>query len=160
MSKPVTANPVTDLDYLARTIYGEARGQSMASKLAVGWVIRNRLITGRWGSTYKDVVTARLQFTCWSESKDPANYAAIMSPSGTAWTDSVTAANEVANADVLKDTVPDATHYYSPNAQAALHKSKPGSYPEIPAFTNSPAVQVPNPPDVPADSFKFYKNVP
>lgn len=36
----------------------------------VGSVIRNRLQLGRWGDTYRDVVTADKQFSCW-KTTDP-----------------------------------------------------------------------------------------
>jgi len=74
-----------DVIYLAKTLYGESRGQNRQSKEAVAWVIRNRVESGLWGKTYKSVVTARNQFTCWSSKIDPGNYAAIQNPSGPAW---------------------------------------------------------------------------
>jgi spore germination cell wall hydrolase CwlJ-like protein len=36
-----------DRDVLARTIYGEARGEGMAGMFAVGWTIRNRVSDGK-----------------------------------------------------------------------------------------------------------------
>lgn len=32
-----------DIDVLARTIWGEARGEGLAGQIAVGWCIRNRV---------------------------------------------------------------------------------------------------------------------
>ena len=65
----------TNLLHLAKTIYGEARGENVETMLAVGWVIRNRLTAKRYGDTYKDVVLQRKQFSCWNEN-DP-NYKVI-----------------------------------------------------------------------------------
>jgi spore germination cell wall hydrolase CwlJ-like protein len=56
--------------YLTMTIWAEARSGGPKAMLNVGNVMRNRLETQRWGTTYKDVVTARKQFSCWNPS-DP-----------------------------------------------------------------------------------------
>lgn len=51
-----------DLYYLARIIYGEARGEPHSGKLAVGWVIQNRLTTlessfcARGNPTYRRII--------------------------------------------------------------------------------------------------------
>jgi len=47
----------TATDLLARTIYGEAEGESEEGKRGVAWVVRNRVAyDGEWGSTYKDAI--------------------------------------------------------------------------------------------------------
>ncbi|MDA8486836.1 cell wall hydrolase [Pseudomonas resinovorans] len=147
----------SDLMYLARTLYGEARGQNYASKVAVAWIIRNRLNTGRWGKTYRSVVTARLQFTCWSQSIDPHGYKAIHNPQGVAWSDCQNAALEVMNAAASANVLPNALYYYSPTAQAQLHAAKPDTYPETPPFAIS-SKRVYNPPGVRDADYRFYKN--
>jgi hypothetical protein len=65
----------TNLLHLAKTIYGEARGESIETMFAVGWVIRNRLQSGKYGKTYKDVVLQPKQFSCWN--KGDSNYKVI-----------------------------------------------------------------------------------
>ncbi len=59
------------VEILGLTIIGEARGESIAGQVAVGSVIRNRLIDkpGRYHS-YHDVCLESKQFSCWNES-DP-----------------------------------------------------------------------------------------
>ncbi|MGE9762726.1 cell wall hydrolase [Pseudomonas sp. PDM20] len=143
--------------HLAMTIYGEARGQSYESKIAVGWVIRNRLATGRWGKTYKLVVTARLQFTCWSQAVDPQGYAAIHNPVGLAWEDCKSAAREVMSASDDSNPLPGAVNYYSPTAQAQLHAVNPSTYPATPPFAIE-SKRVPNPAGVRNEDYRFYKN--
>lgn len=54
----------------ARTLWGECRGESDLGKLAVAWVIRNRVKSGRWGSTPAAVCLANLQFSAWN-ANDP-----------------------------------------------------------------------------------------
>lgn len=48
--------------YIAKTVYGEARGCSKIQQSAVVWCILNRVDNGYWGDTIKEVVTARGQF--------------------------------------------------------------------------------------------------
>jgi spore germination cell wall hydrolase CwlJ-like protein len=54
----------------ARTIWGEARGEGAPGMLAVAWVIKNRVLDGRWGKTAAAVCLAPLQFSCWNRT-DP-----------------------------------------------------------------------------------------
>ncbi len=54
-----------DLYYLSRTIWGEARGEGRNGMLHVGSVILNRVDSGRWDDSIKEVVLAPSQFTTW-----------------------------------------------------------------------------------------------
>lgn len=67
--KPITFE---DLETLARTCWGEARGEPMEGKIAVAAVILNRWRSGRWfaGRTIAETCTKPYQFSCWLES-DP-----------------------------------------------------------------------------------------
>ena len=62
--------PLTDADYIALTIWGEARGEPIEGKVAVACVLRNRLRSGRWGQSFESVCLAPYQFSCWNET-DP-----------------------------------------------------------------------------------------
>jgi len=57
---------MTDRDWIALTLWGEARGELTEGRLAVASVLRNRLKSGRWGTTYQAVCTAPKQFSCWN----------------------------------------------------------------------------------------------
>jgi N-acetylmuramoyl-L-alanine amidase len=58
----------SDIDLLARTIWGEDRGGGEAGMTAVAWVIRNRVNhPGWWGHDIYSVCKCRLQFDCWNE---------------------------------------------------------------------------------------------
>lgn len=66
-----------DIDTLARTIYGEARGEyskadgGLSSLMAVGNVVMNRVWGKKsFGSTIKEVCLKPYQFSCWNPS-DP-----------------------------------------------------------------------------------------
>ena len=80
--KPVTTpqpilNDQTDRaiiqDILARTIWGEARGETLTGKEAVANVVLNRLKTAQrrgkmwWGNSIIDICQKPMQFSCWNE---------------------------------------------------------------------------------------------
>lgn len=137
--------------YLALTIYGEAEGQNMASKIAVGDVIKNRLESKMWGNTYKSVVTAPGQFDSWFPGAN--NTGRIENASGAAWQQSINAAKKVTSSS---NTVPGALLYYSPATQAQEHQNNPTIYPLSPPWAQ-PKDEVPNPTGVSKNEFKFYK---
>ena len=70
----------TDLDTMALTVWGEARGESAKGQIAVAWVIKNRWMHPRWWSRHSfdsipdDTISAVCrdpwQFSCWNPS-DP-----------------------------------------------------------------------------------------
>lgn len=72
-----------DLDILARTLYGEARGEfykldgGILSLIAVGNVVMNRLKQKNWfGKTIQEVCQKKHQFSCWNP--NDANYAQLL----------------------------------------------------------------------------------
>ena len=59
------------IDIMARTAWGEARGEGQSGMIAVLNVIMNRAKKGGWyGLTPKDVCLKKYQFSCWLDS-DP-----------------------------------------------------------------------------------------
>ncbi|MPY72485.1 MAG: cell wall hydrolase [Alphaproteobacteria bacterium] len=60
-----------DVLILARTIFGEARGESTLGKIAVAWTVLNRVAAKSWyGDTITEVCRKPWQFSCWN-SNDP-----------------------------------------------------------------------------------------
>jgi len=62
-----------DIDILARTIYGEARGEyaclegGLASLIAIGNVVMNRLEVHQfYGNTIREICHKPFQFSCWN----------------------------------------------------------------------------------------------
>ncbi|AJO79042.1 cell wall hydrolase [Pseudomonas sp. MRSN 12121] len=106
-----------DRDILARTLWGEARGEGLAGQIAVAWTIRNRVNDGRpkswWGEGYAGVCQAPYQFSSWN--KNDPNYPFLTGakpiPAG-----QLAQAQRAAD-QVMGDAVPDptggATHYYA-----------------------------------------------
>lgn len=100
-----------NLLHLAKTIYGEARGESIETMFAVGWVIRNRLQVRRHGNTYKDVVLQPKQFSCWNEG-DP-NYKVMEGMlEGKLWEVCISVAMIVMRSAEKHNPVPNVRHYY------------------------------------------------
>lgn len=62
----------SSIDILARTIYGEARGESISGQEAVASVILNRVNFAKrkgrywWGNSIEEVCQKPYQFSCWN----------------------------------------------------------------------------------------------
>ncbi len=116
-AKPKRAPVDPAIETLARTIYGEARGELVRGQEAVAAVIMNRV--GRaeergvywWGNTVIEVCRRPWQFSCWNEN-DP-NRAKVESVGldNRAFAPCLRIARRAAN-KVLKDPTGGATHYH------------------------------------------------
>lgn len=59
---------LSDLEILTLTLIGESRGELIEGIVAVGCVIRNRVLSQK--KSYADICLAPKQFSCWNEN-DP-----------------------------------------------------------------------------------------
>ncbi|MGO2711610.1 cell wall hydrolase [Pseudomonas helleri] len=120
-----------DRDILARTLWGEARGESLAGQIAVAWTIRNRVNDGKakswWGEGYVGVCQKPYQFSCWN--KNDPNFAYLSGAKAIPFRELAQA--RIAADQVIDGKVPDptggATHYYAttmPKAPAWTAKAK------------------------------------
>lgn len=117
-----------DLDTLARTIFGEARGEPLAGQVAVAWTVVNRVRTdlgndGKpdWlGETVFLVCRAHAQYSCWNPTD--ANLDQILSagPGTPGFLDCLGVAAFVLTVasghhapDIFTDPTAGATHYVS-----------------------------------------------
>ena len=106
-----------DRDVLARTLWGEARGESLAGQIAAAWTIRNRVNDGKakswWGESYAGVCQKPHQFSCWNRN-DP-NYVYLSGAKPIPFREFAQA--QIAAEQVMSGKVPDptngATHYYA-----------------------------------------------
>lgn len=106
-----------DRDILAHTLWGEARGESLAGQIAVAWTIRNRVNDGqtksRWSEGYAGVCLKPWQFSCWN--KNDPNYAYLSGAKAIPFRELAQA--RIAADQVIDGKVPDptdgATHYYA-----------------------------------------------
>ena len=102
-----------DIDVLARTMWGEARGDGRAGMEAVAWVVMNRVANpGWWGHDIQSVCQAPWQFSCWNIN-DPnhAKLLAVRAPDPMFLTAEIVAQG-VAN-HVTVDTTGGADSYYA-----------------------------------------------
>jgi|SRR5579863_7775013 len=67
---PQSLRGLSDMEILALTIYGEARGEPVEGQIGVGSVIRNRVVASK--QSYKQECLEPKQFSCWND-EDP-NY--------------------------------------------------------------------------------------
>lgn len=113
----------SDLEILARTIYGEARNQPELGKQAVACVVMNRVkIGGWWGDTVRDICLKPFQFSCWNEN-DP-NRAVILAVANSdfVFAECLSIAG-TAIAGTLADPTGGADHYLVRGTQAAWAKN-------------------------------------
>jgi len=125
---------LSDLEIVARTIYGEARGEyhnvtgGLAPLIAVANVIMNRFkYRGIYGQNLKEVCTKPFQFSCWNN-RDPNRMSLLRS---TINDPLFTLCHEVAR-KVTREEWPDLTkgsdHYYAtslPEEPYWAHGHKP-----------------------------------
>ena len=95
---------------LAVCMYGEAASESYLGKFAVGCVVRNRVLTpGWWGDSYRRVILAPWQFSCFNEGAPTLKM--MRAPKGDAWADCLKAAQAILDGE--PDVTAGATHYFA-----------------------------------------------
>lgn len=105
------------LDLLARTIWGEARGERFRGNLAVGWVARNRAEHPRWwGRDLEAVLTKPAQFSCWNADDPNAAKCRAVGAEDASFVECLAAAHAVVEGSLVDPTDPDgsggADHYH------------------------------------------------
>ncbi len=122
-----------EVDVLARTIYGEARGETVRGKEAVACVILNRVKRAHdrggywWGNTIEEVCLKPWQFSCWNEG-DP-NRAKILSVEpGHRVFDTCLRIARRAVSGCIDDMTKGATHYHTKHVSPPWSRGKPVSF--------------------------------
>lgn len=112
--------PGHDIDILARTLWGEARGEGFDGRVAVAWVIVNRVKAGRFGDTISEVCLRPKQFSCWNEGDPNREKMLKLTPDDAVFAECIGIAGLVYAAfkgrggalpSVLKDATLNSTHY-------------------------------------------------
>jgi N-acetylmuramoyl-L-alanine amidase len=108
------ASRATDIDVLARTIWGEARGEPLPGMEAVAAVVVNRVAAKRrsWGASAAEVCLARRQFSCWN-ADDPNRAKLLALRPGDPLFETCLRVARRALAGVLADPTGGATHYHA-----------------------------------------------
>jgi N-acetylmuramoyl-L-alanine amidase len=105
------------LDILAKTIYGEARGEFFQSKLAVAYTVVNRAtFPSWWGKSIIEVCLKPYQYSCWLSSDPNFKLLQDISLDSHAFRDCHAAACLAYN-HTLPDPTNGATHYYALSMQ-------------------------------------------
>lgn len=112
-----------DVDVLARTIFGEARGECSDGKKAVGLVILNRYKSNKWfsASSIAEVCLKPLQFSCWN-SNDP-NSSRIRNANEKELSAYFTLAEDLIKGK-FADITNGATHYHTKAVKPAWSRGK------------------------------------
>lgn len=105
----------TDVMYVAKTIWAEARGEGREGMRLVAWVIRNRVEAPEYPRSYPAVVTQPGQFSVWLRS-DPNRETMTDPLSGpvaddSAWYTALEVAWDVIHADPDENPIPAVLHY-------------------------------------------------
>lgn len=109
-----------DLEIMARTVWGEARGEGRLGKYAVAYVIMNRAKANKshyGGSTVRGVCLKPWQFSCWNQNDPNLPKLKAVQPGDPALNECITIALDVASAANradygIADPSQKATHYY------------------------------------------------
>lgn len=101
-----------EVDLLARTIWGEARGEDTAGMTAVANVIMNRLNSGKFGRTIEEVITQPYQFSAWNINDPNRALMLAVDESDPQFALALSIARAAA-ADALPDVTNGADHYHT-----------------------------------------------
>jgi N-acetylmuramoyl-L-alanine amidase len=109
---------MNDTEILAKTIYGEARGEfnklegGLASLIAVANVVMNRVKKGFFGNSIEKVCLKPWQFSCWN--RNDSNYEVITKVDcGEKIFDICLEISKKIISGVFPDLTKNADHYYS-----------------------------------------------
>ena len=118
-TQPPEPGDMDDVEILARTIYGEARGEKISGKEAVANVVLNRVAKAQarggrywWGATVRDVCLKKWQFSCWNANDPNRSKILRVSRENRTYQTCLRIARR-AIAGTLKDLTDGATHYHA-----------------------------------------------
>lgn len=109
-----------EIDVLARTIYGEARGEPVRGKEAVAAVIMNRVRLARrrggywWGDSIQTVCQKPWQFSCWNDNDPNRKKLLAVTRENSVFKTCLRVARRAVRG-ALKDPTRGSTHYHTLN---------------------------------------------
>ena len=109
---------IEDIDTLARTLWGEARGESRDGKIAIAWVVCNRVAVKLHGDdTITKVCRAPWQFSCWNANEPNHDLLLAANDATPGFQECRQIANLIARPDSFQtrpaDPTNGATHYHT-----------------------------------------------
>ncbi len=100
-------------DVLARTVWGEARGEGVAGMAAVAMVVINRAKKpGWWGRGIEEICRRKRQFSCWNDDDPNRSKLATIGAEDRRFAQAMAIA-ELAQMGALADFTDGATHYHA-----------------------------------------------
>lgn len=102
----------TDVDTVARTLWGEARSEGAEGMQAVANVIMNRVRDKRWPSTPAAVATQKWQFSAWNHNDPNRAKLLAVTESDPAFAMALRIAEQAVSGS-LADITNGATHYHT-----------------------------------------------
>ena len=112
------------VDTLARTIWGEARGESREGKEAVASVILNRLKKPtRFGGTIEEVCLKTSQFSCWNDNDPNLPKLKAVDVNDTNFAECLSIAEAAVKGNLADSTV-GADHYHTTEVSPDWSKNK------------------------------------
>lgn len=103
---------MTDHELLARTLWGEARGEGIPGMIAVANVIQNRVADSRWGNNTRAVILQPFQFSTWNKNDPNRMRAGYITERDSVFRTALDIARRAVN-DELPDTTNGANHFHS-----------------------------------------------
>lgn len=112
---------------LARTLYGEARGEPREGIQAVANVILNRVMSDRYPNTVAKVCLQRLQFSCWNNNDPNKRIISKLMPGDNAVFDAILVIATQALLGGLPSLVVGALHYHAKQVKPSWVKNSPAA---------------------------------
>ncbi len=112
---------------LARTLYGEARGESTKGIEAVADVVLNRVRSKRYPNTVAKVCLQRLQFSCWNDNDPNRKIIEKLKPGDNPVFDAIFQIATRALLGGLPSLVVGALHYHAKGIRPSWVKNSPGA---------------------------------
>jgi peptidoglycan hydrolase-like protein with peptidoglycan-binding domain len=117
-AESIAADVSSDVDIMARTIFGEAENQSEQGKAAVGWSIINRVKFAQahgsywWGNNIRQVCLKPWQYSCWNPNTPRRAVISAVTSSNPIFKRCLQIAQKVISGQI-STPVDGATHYYA-----------------------------------------------
>lgn len=117
------------IDILARTLWGEARGESVRGKEAVAAVVLNRVRRAQkrgrywWGNDVEQVCLRKYQFSCWNPGDPNRAKLLAVTPENRAFQSCLRIARRAVHGG-LDDPTGGATHYHARHVNPPWARSR------------------------------------
>lgn len=116
---------------MARTIFGEARGEWAAMHkqhtplIAIGCVVLNRVFSRKYGASVQDVCQSPYQFSCWNATDPNKSIIQNVTPKDPVFVLCQKIAHDLLQGIITHDPTHKSTHYHHQNLRPLPHWAEP-----------------------------------